>query len=800
MGEYNYDYKPPDRDIGVDDPEQETDDSQFDKDDDVHEEPYVDMGNFAEHSLTENARNILTNLKILWHRNKASLLIQLIATGVVCAYLAGASYASLFYSFHRGQTPSRLLYIPIGLSKNMITFVMLFLLSNGVILFLRYLFRPASGDYDATGKFHMASSGEHGTAHFMNDREIKKFLTISTPEDAVGDIIGYVLETEKKYVYTLNAKNLYRFNGHACVCGTSGSKKSRARIMVSILQCIRRGESVICMEPKGDAYRETAEFAKSQGYEVKLLDYKPDELRYSDACNYLMEVNGSVASAITIADVILRNTSDEDGKRGFWDDTQLNALVGTILITVNSANHPAKKNLVEVYKMLSEGDKALCTRFNALPEDHPGKLAGKYYVAAPDNVRTSAITSLGVRLGMLQDTDVQETLKHDEVGFINPGKKKCLYYIVCSDQESSLDFLVALYLNISFIKLVAFADSLGGKLPIRVQYVLDEFPNVAEIVDFVKKIETVRSRNIGILIAFQEIALMERRYPQLSDTIISACDMNYFLGTNSSDTADYYRKKLGVATVNAEQVRTNETRFMPMAPHPHFQKTEGTQSRDLRTTDELMDITLEDDEPAYVFIKGKKIVVGKFDYSNHPYAEKLVHCEISDHVQDWRREREQAAAAPYMEGKSDANISRNKKVSDNLKKSEPASPRNTVHATHSLRPDMAKNISAKPGGTKPAGVLNEKAKSTRPESIRPAMKAEQLEDRPVVGGRTRKVNEKRSDEELDYDYQDDSMTLDRRNSVMEEKRISPEMDEEPLVPKKRSFEPRSFDKTKKIGY
>ena len=150
-----------------------------------------------------------------------------------------------------------------------------------------------------------------------------------------------------------------------------------------------------------------------------------------------------------------------------------------------------------------------------LPKGHPAKAPYNIFKQAGDKVRGGVIVGLGARLQVFQNELICQITNRNDIDLVLPGKEKCAYFCITSDQDSTFDFLASLFFSFLFIKLVRFADAEGvdGQLPIPVNFILDEFPNIGAIPDFKKKISTVRSRNIAVSVIFQNLAQLRNRYP-----------------------------------------------------------------------------------------------------------------------------------------------------------------------------------------------------------------------------------------------------------------------------------------------
>ena len=221
---------------------------------------------------------------------------------------------------------------------------------------------------------------------------------------------------------------------------------------------------------------------------------------------------------------------------------------------------------------------------------------------------------------------------------VEAGKKKCAYFCVTSDQDSTFDFLASLFFSFLFIRLVRFADNYGenGKLPVPVNMVLEEFPNIGAIVDFKKKISTTRSRAINISVIFQNLAQLQNRYPDGAwQEILGNCDTQLFLGCTDETTAKLVSDRTGEVTVAVASKTKNLNSWRVSDYTPEYREARSIGKRKLLTPDEILRLPVKE---ALVIMRGQKVLkVTKFDYTNHPHSKLIVKKKASTHIPEWRK-------------------------------------------------------------------------------------------------------------------------------------------------------------------
>ncbi len=284
-------------------------------------------------------------------------------------------------------------------------------------------------------------------------------------------------------------------------------------------------------------------------------------------------------------------------------------------------------------------EKELNSLFDLLPVSHPAKVLYCIYKQASDTVRSGVIIGLGARLQVFQNKLIRQITSYDEIDLTLPGKQKCAYFCITSDQDSTFDFLSSLFMTFVFIKLVRFADKHGvdGHLPVPVHILADELANTGAILELNKKISVCRSRGLSISCIFQNLPQMQNRYPfNQWQEIIGNCDTQLFLGCTDEVTAEFISSRSGDVTVgvSSEAKLLNTWRVSDYSPE--YRKTQSIGKRKLLTPDEILRLPLD---TALIILRGQKVLkVQKYDYTLHPDAKKLVTKKAAEHIPKWREE------------------------------------------------------------------------------------------------------------------------------------------------------------------
>lgn len=557
----------------------------------------------------------------------------------------GDGTAPAFPSPDIGDCFAAVVKIPYGLYG---IFVFLILIVFLVFLVMR-MGLSGGGTKDPERNLTYSNQGTYGTAGFMTEEEMDGVLeVVSDVKKSDGIILG---QYEGKVVCLPRDT---RFNRNFAVYGSSGSQKSRAFVRNVVFQSVKRGDSLILTDPKSELYESMSQYLRDSGYIVRVFNLVNPA--HSDSWNCLREINGEEMMAQIFADTIIRNTSSEHGDH-FWNSSEMN-LLKALCLYVDQGYPDKDKHIGEVIKLLTlKTGKELDAVFELLPLDHPAKAPYQLYHQAPEQVRTSIITGLGIRLQIFQSKLMREITRYNEIDLTLPGRERCAYFCIISDQDTAFDCLSSLFFSFLFIKLVRFADQEcpEGKLPVAVNIVGDEWPNIGTVQDFTRKISTIRSRNINMMgVIFQNVAQLQNRYPNGEwQEILGNCDTQIFLGATDEVTAKLVSDRTGETSIDVSSQAKMLGTWRISDYTPQYRETRSVGRRKLLTMDEVLRLPITQE---LVILRGQKVLrLEKYDYTLHPDAKKLRPAKASEHIPEWYKHRDTASSpAPEPTSKRSA--------------------------------------------------------------------------------------------------------------------------------------------------
>ena len=510
-------------------------------------------------------------------------------------------------------------------------FCLLAIVTIGGVMFLIYkLYDRFDGKKKDPRGFTTSDSGVYGTATFMTDKEMQKMLELTTPEKAEGVILG---EYEGKTVCMPRDTKL---NKHIAICGASGTMKSRAIIRNALFQALKNDESVVIADPKADLYRDTAEMFRANGYEVKVFNLVSPA--NSDSWNCMSDLGGDTLLAQVLTNVIIGNTSSGKGDH-FWDNGEGNLLKALVLyVTLDPDKTPEDKNLPAVYRLLTQNSENELTKmFARLPMDHPAKAPFNLFAQSSETVRSGIILGLGTRLQVMQNKAVQSITSRSDIDLTAPGRKKCAYYLILSDQDTTMAFLSSLFFSFLMIKLTRYADTCkGGRCTVPVNLILDEFNNIGKLggaadgSDFTRFLSVCRSRDIRVMLAVQSLGQLQNRYPNnLWAEIIGNMDIQLMLGCTDEVSAKYFSNRCGEMSIEVNTTMTMRRTITIAQIIPQYRHVEGMGRRKLLTPDEVLRIP---NEQLLCIVRGCNVLMlNKLDYTRHPYSKMIREVSVYDY-------------------------------------------------------------------------------------------------------------------------------------------------------------------------
>ncbi len=306
----------------------------------------------------------------------------------------------------------------------------------------------------------------------------------------------------------------------------------------------------------------------------------------------------------------------------FWDQTAA-MLLKALVCYLHYEAPPDEQNFPMVMEMIRSGDvkedneeyqSVLDELFERLEAKNPEHIALKYYRAyhsGSAKTLKSIQISLVSRLEKFNLDSLAGITQIDEMELESIGEKKTAVFAVIPDNDSSFNFIVGMLYTQLFQQLYYQADSVhGGRLPVHVHFVMDEFANVALPDEFDKLLSTMRSREISVSIIIQNLAQLKALFEKQWESIVGNCDEFLYLGGNEQSTHEYVSKLLGKETIDTNTYGRSRGR------NGNYSTNYQLAGRELMTPDE---VRMLDNQYALLFIRGERPIQDfKYDILHHP--------------------------------------------------------------------------------------------------------------------------------------------------------------------------------------
>ena len=425
-------------------------------------------------------------------------------------------------------------------------------------------------------------------------------------------------QTERITMASRPKQPKYARNKNILVIGGSGSGKTRFFCKPSLLQA---HSSYVCTDPKGTLLPEIGTFLERKKYRIKCLNLI--NFRKSMKYNPLAYIR-SEKDILKLVNALIMNTKGEGEKSSedFWVKAErlyYSALIGYIWYEATEK----EKNFITLLDLINasearEDDETYQSPvdllFSQLEEREPDHFAVKQYrkfkMAAGKTLKSNLI-SCGARLAPFDIKELRDLMEYDELELDTLGDQKTALFVILSDTDSTFNFVAALMYSQLFNLLCDKADDFyGGRLPVHVRLILDEFANIGQIPNFDKLIATIRSREISASIILQSQSQLKTIYKDAADTIVGNCDSTLFLGGKEKSTLKEISELLGKETIDL--YNQSENRGSQVSHGLSYQKL----GKELMTQDEL---AVMDGGKCIFMLRGvRPFLSDKYDLTRHP--------------------------------------------------------------------------------------------------------------------------------------------------------------------------------------
>ena len=453
---------------------------------------------------------------------------------------------------------------------------------------------------------------EYGSARWGTPKDIEPFMAPKFADNII------LTKTERLMMSNRPPDPKNARNKNVLVVGGSGSGKTRFWLKPNLLQC---HSSYVVTDPKGTIVLECGNAMLKNGYKLKILN----TINFSKSMHYNpFAYLRTEKDILKLVNTIIVNTKGEGAQstEDFW--VKAERLYYTALIGYIHYEAPEEeKNFITLLDMINASDtreddedykNPVDLLFDRLEEREPEHFAVKQYrkyKLAAGKTAKSILISCGARLAPFDIKELRDLMAYDEMELDTIGDRKTALFLIMSDTDSTFNFVIAILQSQLTNLLCDKADDVyGGRLPVHVRCLLDEFANIGQIPKFEKLIATIRSREISASIILQSQSQLKAIYKDNADTIVGNCDTTLFLGGKEKTTLKEMSEILGKETIDS--FNTSETRGRELSHGLNYQKL----GKQLMSEDE---IAVMDGGKCILQLRGvRPFFSEKYDITKHP--------------------------------------------------------------------------------------------------------------------------------------------------------------------------------------
>lgn len=411
---------------------------------------------------------------------------------------------------------------------------------------------------------------------------------------------------------------MHKRNLNVLVVGGSGAGKTRGYAKPNIMQA---NCSYIVTDPKGEILRSTGHLLKTKGYDVRVFDLITPE---ASMCYNPFRYISDDKDVLKLISNLIKNTTPKGSHESdpFWTKAETALLQALMLYLIQEAPED-EQNFAMILEMIASAEvreedesyqSPLDLLFERLEARDPSSIAVKQYKVfkqAAGKTAKSILVSAGVRLAAFNLPQIAGLTCVDEMHLEDLGEKKVALFCCIPDSDPSLNYLVGMLYTQCFQTLYQLADrKYGGRLPIHVHAIMDEWANVSLPDDFEKLLSTMRSREISVSIIVQNIAQIKALFKDSWESLLGNCDSLLYLGGNEQSTHEYISKALGKETLDTNTYGQSKGRS------GNYSTNWQQAGRELLQPDEIRKL---DNRYAILLLRGEApILDDKTDLLAHP--------------------------------------------------------------------------------------------------------------------------------------------------------------------------------------
>lgn len=447
-------------------------------------------------------------------------------------------------------------------------FLFLQLLVGAIILYFAWdvdRLKKKNRISDGVGGPEPGGDGQFGTSRWQNKKEMDNTSNVWYTDNPIkkgGIVFGMDKPSSTKEKVWYNDDDT-----HTLLIGATRSGKSRKVIIPSIWEIAKAGESMIIGDPKGELYITCKEYLEKQNYNVIALNLreplKGNQWNILDLINREVDA-GNIAKATeyawSIANTIVNQTPSTSSEP-IWKNGEQSTIAALTLLAALESQFKFQRHMSTAYYLLAEYGQPLedetiplLEYIKSLPVKHPAKAAFATASIAPYKTRASFFTSALADLRLFSDPTIADMTSKQDHNLEEIGINKTAVFLIVPDEDKTRNVLATLYIDQVYQSMVTLANKRGGRIPRRVNMILDEFGNLPPIPEFDSKLTVAGGRGIRFCIALQDVTQLKKLYDKNAQTITGNCHNWIYIKTADVETAKLISEKTGKYTVETDNL------------------------------------------------------------------------------------------------------------------------------------------------------------------------------------------------------------------------------------------------------
>ena len=462
----------------------------------------------------------------------------------------------------------------------------------GVMIFLFYSVKDFFFDKESGFGLSFGKKDSKGFSDWCSDREMKKDLSEINVKDSTYQYGGFPIISTQQKMWVDNGES------HNIVIGSTGTGKTQCVILPLVKILAKKGESMIITDPKGEIYRANAGLLKQKGYQILVLNFRdPQQGNTWNPLNlpYKLYKAGNTDKAMELLDDLATNILyDESSSKQdpFWEKTSADYFAGLALGLFEDAKEE-EVNINSISLMSTVGEEKFGARstyikeyFNSKDPASSAYTCASGTINAPEDTKNSILSTFRQKIRLFASREnLSEMLSQNDFDIDSIGKQKTAVFMIIQDEKKTYHALATIFIKQCYESLIDVAQhSPKGELPVRTNFILDEFANMPPFKDITTMITAARSRLIRFTMIIQNFAQLDSVYgKEDAQTIRSNCNNLLYLLTTELAALEEISKLCGEKMVKVGKGDKEREEARPLATVSDLQKMKQFEAIVIRT-------------------------------------------------------------------------------------------------------------------------------------------------------------------------------------------------------------------------